>query len=300
MQQNNETQQPAAPQGKKQSGFYKFWRVFYPPLVFWGAQFIVTVIGVVIYSVTQTLVSMQGGMPDVDAIMNGMMQYLLDKTLLFVLISGLLTLPLFVVLFYRDKNRIKPNFSAIKPVDYALVIVVAVFANIAITAIMEALDIVRFFPDYMQLEQALSGGSLLIRIAAIGIVAPIVEEYLMRGVVLGRLHGYVPAVAALFIQAAIFGILHMNILQGTYAFAIGILFGYLYLKYGTMLLTVLAHIVFNLSSIAFSALMEGVNADWNPMIVFAGAGIITGLALWAVVKRPGGGRIAWQSILRKE
>lgn len=62
------------------------------------------------------------------------------------------------------------------------------------------------------------------------------------------------------IQALLFGIYHLNLIQGIYAFVIGLALGYLCQRYHSVIPGMLAHLVFN----GMSALFNGVMYAWIP------------------------------------
>lgn len=77
-------------------------------------------------------------------------------------------------------------------------------------------------------------------IAAV-VAAPILEELLMRGIILdGFLKRYSPAKSILW-SAVIFGVFHLNPWQAVGAFAIGLLLGWLYWKTKSLTLCILLH-----------------------------------------------------------
>ena len=77
------------------------------------------------------------------------------------------------------------------------------------------------------------------------ILAPIAEELLCRGVTLGQAKKILPFWLANLLQAFLFGALHMNMLQGTYAFCLGLILGYIYEKSGSIYMAILFHILYN-------------------------------------------------------
>lgn len=77
------------------------------------------------------------------------------------------------------------------------------------------------------------------------VVAPVAEEILCRGILMGYLEKYGKAFAVL-ITAMLFGLLHQNIVQFPITMLIGILFGYLAQRYSLMAAIVL-HVLNNLS-----------------------------------------------------
>lgn len=80
------------------------------------------------------------------------------------------------------------------------------------------------------------------------VIAPIVEELLMRGVVLGGLIGSCGAVAALLISSALFALLHFNMVQTLSALLCGLALGGLYLTTSSVLCCVVCHCAYNVIS----------------------------------------------------
>lgn len=105
------------------------------------------------------------------------------------------------------------------------------------------------------LEQALSAmldGPLWVSFLSVSVFAPFFEEWLCRGIVLrGLLQKSSPAVA-ITVSAAFFAILHMNPWQAIPAFLLGLLFGYVYYKTGSLKLTMLMHFVNNTFALMIS------------------------------------------------
>lgn len=77
------------------------------------------------------------------------------------------------------------------------------------------------------------------------ILAPISEELVFRGVTLRQAQKYVPFWAANLLQALLFGVFHMNMIQGIYAFCLGLILGYVCEKSGSIYNAVLLHMLFN-------------------------------------------------------
>ncbi len=77
-----------------------------------------------------------------------------------------------------------------------------------------------------------------------GILAPILEEFFFRKVLIDRTHKY-GELTAILVSAAFFGLFHQNFSQFFYAFGLGIIFGYVYCKTGSYLTVTLMHMVFN-------------------------------------------------------
>lgn len=85
-----------------------------------------------------------------------------------------------------------------------------------------------------------------IGILSIALLAPILEELLFRGAIQGRLQAMCknPWIA-IIIASFIFGVVHMNPAQIPFAFLLGIMFGWLYFRTGSLLPGIIGHILNN-------------------------------------------------------
>ena len=79
--------------------------------------------------------------------------------------------------------------------------------------------------------------------------------------------------AALVLQAAVFGFMHMNWVQGCYAGAAGIIFGWVLVTTGKLRYTILLHFAFNAGSYLMT-LLWFVNTPLDVAITVAIAGVI--------------------------
>ena len=93
--------------------------------------------------------------------------------------------------------------------------------------------------------------SLLLILYAV-ILGPIEEELTFRGVIFSSAKKALPFWAANILQALLFGIFHMNLIQGIYAFCIGLFLGYICEKGGSIWLSIFLHIIFNFWGTFFS------------------------------------------------
>ena len=84
------------------------------------------------------------------------------------------------------------------------------------------------------------------------ILGPICEELAFRGVTFGYISRSLPFQAANIFQASLFGIMHMNITQGIYAFFLGLFLGEIYYHSGNILLNIFLHMGFNAISLFLS------------------------------------------------
>lgn len=87
--------------------------------------------------------------------------------------------------------------------------------------------------------------SLVLAIYAV-IIAPISEELIFRGVTMHYAQKAMPFWVANIFQAVLFGAFHGNVVQGTYAFVVGLFCGYVCYRGGSIYLSILYHMLFNI------------------------------------------------------
>ena len=83
-----------------------------------------------------------------------------------------------------------------------------------------------------------------IKVVVMVILAPIVEEFMFRKLMLDRIAKYGEKMA-IFFTALAFGLLHQNLFQFFYAFGIGLIFGYIYVRTGKIRYSIILHTVIN-------------------------------------------------------
>ena len=125
------------------------------------------------------------------------------------------------------------------------------------------------------LVNMLEGSNWIWSLIFAGILSPIIEEMMFRGVMLNKLRRYGDKVA-IITTAILFGLFHANFSQFFYAVALGMIFAYVALKTGTIKYSIILHIVVNIMGgvILPAAIGDGSN------IVVSGC---VGLVLLAIV-----------------
>lgn len=99
---------------------------------------------------------------------------------------------------------------------------------------------------------ALNGAPLLLFLTS-GILAPVAEELIFRyGMMKNLIKINVPF--GIIVQALFFGLMHGNLVQSTYAFILGLIFGYVDYKNDNILYSIILHIAVNSSSVLISVL----------------------------------------------
>lgn len=156
----------------------------------------------------------------------------------------------------EDKLFLKERVLRLKPV---ILVSVASFGLYYVSLLLLAVIAV-ISPEtverYNELMESALGGSELIAMLAAVILAPINEECIMRGLILKNLQKYFSVPAVVVIQAIIFGIFHMNWVQGIYVLPIGAALGYVAIKSRSVLPSIYMHLFYNLLSFVLGVLPE--------------------------------------------
>ena len=152
----------------------------------------------------------------------------------------------FQTVFYRQKKMTLEYFAVFAIILFGCQFIFTQSANLF-----------EFFLNQIGLstkgaiEAATSGDDSFMLVIYAAFVGPFVEELLIRGGVVYRLKNY-GKIFSILISAIAFGLFHMNLIQGVFAFFVGILFAYIALEY-SFLWAVFFHI---LNNFGFSLLVE--------------------------------------------
>ncbi|MBR6547177.1 MAG: CPBP family intramembrane metalloprotease [Bacteroidales bacterium] len=165
---------------------------------------------------------------------------------------------------------------------FAMAVIVSI-ATLAAAFVCEPVSVM--LPDMPEtLKKSLEllmDGPLWAALLSVSIFAPLFEEWLCRGLVLRGLMKHMNPTGAILVSAAFFAILHMNPWQAIPAFLLGILFGYVYYRTGSLKLTMLMHCVNNTFSLLLSKVpgLEDIESFMDILSPWAYAGIYVACVL---------------------
>jgi membrane protease YdiL (CAAX protease family) len=140
-----------------------------------------------------------------------------------------------------------------------------IFSTIAAAFVVEPLaSLLPQMPQWLEdtMEAMLENTPVWATLISVSIFAPLFEEWLCRGLVLrGLLHSSLSPFSAIAVSAAFFAILHMNPWQAVPAFCLGLLFGYVYYRTGSLKLTMLMHCTNNTIAVILSRVPQFEKAE---------------------------------------
>lgn len=166
------------------------------------------------------------------------------------------------MLYASAKSRFDENFTPAVPVDsnnfgrlggFAMAVIVSV-ATLAAAFITDVTaKLLPPMPAFLEeaMKQLLDA-PLWITLISVSVFAPFFEEWLCRGMIMRGLLRRMSPFAAISISAAFFAVIHLNPWQAIPAFILGLLFGLVYYKTGSLKLTMLMHCANNTLAAIFS------------------------------------------------
>lgn len=102
-----------------------------------------------------------------------------------------------------------------------------------------------------------SASGLLISAALVVLVAPVVEEAVFRGVVLGALGRYLPRWTAVVVSALLFAALHLDAWMFVPTFMLGLALGWLGTRRATLWPAIVMHVLYNATAVAAAFVVVG-------------------------------------------
>lgn len=216
-------------------------------------QFIVMMVAEVVLMFPTIMQSITGAASP-DELTQTVYDQLMDNIMTIQIAAQIAMLVVFGLWYYFAYGRKKRPGTAEKPqgVHVALIVIMGLILQLGISSVLSLIQSVapKALESYNELMELAGLGEMSLPVMiAVSIMAPLSEEVLCRGVVLRLAERVSPKFwVANVIQALAFGILHGNIVQGIYAFVLGLLLGYIYGKYRNIWLCMLLHGAMNFSS----------------------------------------------------
>lgn len=228
------------------------WEIFSPLLLHMVVSFVVEMILILVYYMQHTpelLTLLESEKEVTEQILEmaySVYQYAVEITA----IAALVTIPFLVWMTRKDLKKeraagIIPNKKA--PMSkYILVAGISIPFSLGLNNILTLSNLAAYSEAYQETAEALYAPSLPVQIVCVGVIIPIMEEYIFRGVIYKRMRRYVTAKRAIVSSAIFFGIYHGNTVQMIYGALCGLLLAYLYEKFGSIKAPILAHMLMNI------------------------------------------------------
>lgn len=161
--------------------------------------------------------------------------------------SALSTFGAFIICYGIWHKKIR--FHSIKEIDKLSIVPMVILAAaiaIGMNGVLTLTELYRFSPTFQRVSEMQFDTPVWLGIISYGILAPLGEEIVFRGVVYGQLRKVLKVPYAVVLSGLAFGLFHGNLVQAVYATVIGCLLALVYEWYGTIAAPMLFHSVANL------------------------------------------------------
>lgn len=252
-QQNGTTPTPPQSYGRRMLYLWS------PLLIKWGIAFVTMMIAAVVFSYIYMSANMEAtmkAMENQDEMMNlyaSITEELLKSQTIIEGITAFLTIPVMLIFFYRDRMKEKltgiiPNKKA--PLwKYSMVLIISLAMCFGLNNLITISNLSVVSEAYEETMKMLYTPPLAIQLLCLGLLIPVCEELVFRGLLFKRLRQQTSFLQAALYSSLVFGLLHVNLVQMLYGFILGMMLSYLYEKFGSVKAPILAHIAMNCFSV---------------------------------------------------
>lgn len=206
------------------------------PLLFFIGQFIIMGLFMMLYILKNPTSSLDD---------SSLIQYINNHTILIMLIECIGFIPIFYMK-YKKYNCKKENVSI---QSIGKIIIMSFILSSCLNFI------IILFKHYMSINISNSIINFT-TILSTGIIGPIIEELLFRGIVYEKFTNIFKEKQAFYLSALVFAFFHIGgIFQIIFAFIIGCFLTYIYSKYHDIKISMIAHVIVNITSILISPMI---------------------------------------------
>jgi len=178
-------------------------------------------------------------------------EFLNDNNIFIMLIMIVIFLPILIKIYKKLKDK---NIEKIDKTDYLKIITFSIFLSLSLNIILYLINtLIPITNRYDNIK------ILFYTIIPTGIIGPILEEYIFRGIVYNKLKSFNSTKKAIILTTLIFSIMHFELSQIIYTLIIGYYLTYLYAKTNNIKVSIISHIVINTTTILLVPLILNTN-----------------------------------------
>lgn len=249
----------------------KIWRTIGPVVFHFAIYFVVIYLAALIFAKSGSPLSLDDYMGNNFALI----------TIIALLISFAVNYFYFRHDYVKQSDYLKKN-----PIHLLWVFLIGALMSHALSILLSLLPLDNLLGSYQTVENELFGASWIFVVIRAVIVTPVVEELVFRGLVFRRMKEYTSFWPAAIVSSVLFGLYHMNLVQGIYAFLFGIIICLLYDRYGHLAAAIMVHFGANLLSVILQYANISYPALWVYIVVMVAA-IIVSVAIYRfLIKKP--------------
>lgn len=255
-----EEQYRQTPPGQRRGDYAGgFWHVWGPLLIKWGIAAVVSILAMTALVMAYTAKNEQVVMKAMEnedqmlSIYNKIFEQYFRFSTLIEGIAATITIPVMAWMFHRDREREK--MQGILPAKkapmhkYAASLLMALALSIGLNNLIIIGNFSSYSETYQNTMETLYSAAFPVQIISLGILIPICEELVFRGLIYQRLKASGTVMSAMLYSAMVFGLMHGNMVQILYGFLLGLMLAWIYEKYGSVWAPITAHIIMNIFSV---------------------------------------------------
>ncbi len=223
------------------------WKVIKWPVIYFVIQFLL-IMGIAYFYI-------QGGNPIAQ-----FNDFLLDKQLLIVVILGLIFIPLLSIDYKKNHCEHKNN-----KMNIFLLLLIAILLSLVYNVFAYYINSYTFKTSLFD-----NNGNILYVLISTGLIGPVIEELMFRGIIYNELKTKVTTMSAILITTLFFALTHFNIFQIIYALVFGFILIFVYEKYQTIKAPIIVHMASNITTTLFVTLLVKNNFILNYSVFLIG------------------------------
>ena len=255
----------------------KAWAVLFPCLLYYLAYNAAYLICIFVRSVLQERLGDSYGqwMTAHAAVLTGMVSGM-------CMLLGILPLTSMLRSELAERNALTGRQRAAKKFELtkkvkgvSVTVLLALSASLGLNILLTLTGFADSSQTYREVADRQYGVAFGIGIVLYGLVSPLAEEVVFRGVIYNRLRRFYGPVIGVVVSGVFFGAFHGNLVQGVYGTCMGILIAYVYERQGSFFFPVLFHAAANLvvySTAHFQAVQAALFTPWGCGVLLVAAG----------------------------
>lgn len=178
-------------------------------------------------------------------------EYLSSKQIYLALILAFIFLPLLI----KDYKKI--NFDKKNKINYLQLILIGIILSLIYNVFAY------YFNFLLKTSLFDNNNNLIVTLISTGLIGPIIEELMFRGIIYNELKSKYSNMKSILITTIFFAVIHMNIIQILYAFALGFILIFVYEKYKNIKAPIILHMASNITTTLFLPILNQNNLIIN-------------------------------------
>lgn len=181
-----------------------------------------------------------------------------SQTLIAIVYAAIFSMMVYYVISRSRKENIL-KVCSFKKIDKKNILISIIggisflFINAFLVSLISRINIFsQYMRSFEEFSDTIFSTDILLMILSIGIIAPIIEEIIFRGLIFRELKKTMSITSVVIIQAVLFGIFHMRIIQMIYATILGLFLGLVFIMIKSIWAPILVHVCYNLTSVLIS------------------------------------------------